>query len=442
MEKQKDIESNCRSTQSFDKILDDSPISTTQITVVSISFILMILDGFDITSMSFVAQRISEQLHINETSLGLVFSVTLGGMMLGAIFIAPFADIIGRRKLLIYSVMVIGISMFLTGLVSNYWQLITVRTVTGLGVGSMLANLTALTSEYTPTKYKSFSVAIIAAGFPMGATIGGMVVAPLLPIYGWESVFISLGAATIFMTGVVYFIMPESLQYLYKSGSPEALEQTNFILKRMKHKTILTFPILDRSILPKASVRSLLTPELGKKTLQLWVTFFFVFVSLYFLMSWLPKLVINAGLSESDGVFSAVALNGGGVIGTLLLGWFATNVGLTKLISIFLGIASVIMLGFGLIFEYVNLFVLLFILGFFLQGGFVGLYSTSAKLYPLEVRATGIGWALGLGRLGAVFGPYTGGMLIAYGANMSFNFIVFAFPLLVAGVLAYKLNIN
>jgi MFS family permease len=150
---------------------------------------------------------------------------------------------------------------------------------------------------------------------------------------------------------------------------------------------------------------------------------------------------MDAGLSEKQGVFSAVALNSGGVIGTLLLGWFSAKLGLTNLISIFLAVASVLMLGVSFALDYINLFALLFILGFFLQGGFVGLYSTSAKLYPTEVRATAVGWALGIGRFGAVFGPYAGGLLIYHGFNMGLIFIIFAIPLLLACVLAYQLKV-
>jgi AAHS family 4-hydroxybenzoate transporter-like MFS transporter len=429
-------------SQPFEQILDKGKISATQIRVVFISFLLMILDGFDITSMSFTAQRISAELNIGATNLGVIFSVTLAGMMLGAMFIAPYADKIGRRKMLIFSVFVIGLSMTLTGLVSTLWQLIVLRTITGLGVGSMLANLTALTTEYTPTKYRSFSVAIIAAGFPLGATLGGIIVAPVLPVYGWEIIFLGLGILTLFMTIVVYYFVPESLQFLRTLGTDPALIKTNFLLQKMDRPALQSFPTAPVNKIAKASVLSLLVPSMRAKTIQLWLTFFLVFVSLYFLMSWLPKLVIDAGLSESSGVFSAVALNGGGVIGTLLLGWFAANIGLTKLIGFFLAFAGSLMLLFGVLFEHVNLFVLLFIIGFFLQGGFVGLYSASAKLYPTEVRATGIGWALGLGRFGAVVGPYVGGLFIATGFSMQLNFLVFSIPLLFAGALAFGLKIR
>jgi len=426
----------------FESILDEGGISALQIRVVFISFLLMILDGFDITSMSFTAQRVSNELNIDPSNLGIIFSVTLAGMMLGAMFIAPYADKIGRRKMLIGSVFVIGVSMTLTGMTSSLWELIFLRAITGLGVGSMLANLTALTTEYTPTKYRSFSVAIVASGFPLGATLGGIIVAPTLPIYGWEGIFIGLGIVTLLMTVVVYFLVPESLQFLRTVGTDEALVKAKDLLLNMNKKSISAFPEAAKNQLPKASIRALLSPSLRTKTIQLWFTFFLVFVSMYFLMSWLPKLIIDSGLSEQTGVFSAVAFNGGGVIGTLCLGWFAANFGLTRLIGFFLVFAGALLFTFGELFEHFNLYFLLFIIGFFLQGAFVGLYSTSAKLYPTEVRATGIGWALGLGRFGAVVGPYVGGLFIAAGVTMQINFLIFSIPLLLAALMAWSLKIR
>lgn len=427
---------------SFEDILDNGRYTFLQFLVVFIAFLLMVLDGFDITSMSFVAHRVIEDLSISPANFGLVFSIALAGMMLGAMFLAPLSDRVGRRKVLMWSIAGIGVSMILTGFTQNLWQLILVRIITGLGVGAMLANLTALTTEYTPTKYRSFCVSIIAAGFPMGATLGGFLVAPVLPEYGWQFVFFALGSVTLLMLFVVYWAMPESLQFLQTVNNEASLKKANNILTKMQRETLAQFAVSTIDDKNKGSVKSLLTPKWRTKTLSLWATFFFVFVSLYFLMSWLPKLVVAAGFDEQQGVFSAVALNGGGVIGTILLGWFASRATLTHLISAFFLLSAIFMFAFGPLFEFFNLFIVLFTLGFFLQGGYVGLYSASAKLYPTEFRATGIGWALGLGRIGAVIGPYIGGLLISQNVGLQMNFMLFAIPLVFATLLAFKLQIK
>jgi len=321
--------------------------------------------------------------------------------------------------------------------------MILLRGITGLGVGSMLASLTAISSEYTPSKYRSLAVVTITAGYPLGATLGGFIAAPLIPVYGWQSVFLVGGTATLFMVPVIYFLVPESLQFLVTKRPPNALQTLNAALTRMNKPTLNQLPELAQEAkIEKANVLSLLTESRRLTTITLWSTFFFCFICLYFLMSWIPKLVVNSGLSESEGVYAAVALNGGGVIGIIVLGWVSSRVSLSKLISTFLSLAAFFMMVFASASASVNLLLILFVIGFFLQGGFTGLYAVAAKIYPTEIRTTGVGWAIGLGRSGAVVGPYVGGLLIAGGYSMETNFFLFALPLLIAGVLSFRLAVK
>ena len=175
---------------------------------------------------------------------------------------------------------------------------------------------------------------------------------------------------------------------------------------------------------------------------MLWLTFFFCFISLYFLISWIPQLVVNAGFTESQGVYAAVAMNGGGVIGIFTLGWFASRTSLSILIGGFLSFAAVTMILFALTDGISLLLIYLAVIGFTLQGGFTGLYAVAAKIYPTELRSTGVGWAIGLGRFGAVVGPYVGGVLIAGGVSMEINFLIFAIPLMTSGWLAFFLRVK
>jgi len=175
-------------------------------------------------------------------------------------------------------------------------------------------------------------------------------------------------------------------------------------------------------------------------TLMLWGAFFFCFISLYFLMSWIPKLVVTSGLSESKGVYASVAFNAGGVLGILTLGWLSSQMGLARLIAMFLSAAAAAMIVFALAEGVSHLLAYLVLIGFLLQGGFTGLYAVAAKIYPTELRSTGVGWAIGLGRFGAVVGPYVGGMLIAKGVSMENNFLIFALPLFIGGAIAYRLR--
>ena len=179
--------------------IDRSAVSSTQILVIGISLVLNMLDGFDITAMAFTAHSIGEQMKIAPDQLGIVFSAALAGMMLGAMFVAPLSDVIGRRNILLICVAGIGISMCATAFANSLWPLVILRSITGLGVGGMLASLAAITFEYTPEKYRGLSVVCITAGYPLGATLGGFVAAPLIANYGWESGFFLGGLATLSM---------------------------------------------------------------------------------------------------------------------------------------------------------------------------------------------------------------------------------------------------
>ncbi|GGF63407.1 MFS transporter [Alteromonas lipolytica] len=428
-----------------DTLHDGHPFTPTQVTVVITSLLLMILDGFDITSMAYVAHRVSDELSIDAANLGGVFSITLAGIMFGALFLAPLADRYGRRALLIYSVGAAGLSMVITGFIDALWHLYLLRFITGLAVGCMLANVTALTSEYTPNSHRSFTVAIIAAGFPLGATAGGFLAPALMASMSWAGVFVVPGVLTLLMAFIVYLLIPESIPFLAKRNRQADQQDIVAILSRMKRPVAADVAIVsttNNDEAPVNSVRQLVSPHWRARTTMLWGTFFCVFMGMYFFMSWLPKLAIGSGLSEQQGIYTGVALNFGGVVGTILLGWLAVRFGLSRLVGVFLLLAAVLLVILAQISAQWTLIGLLFVLGFFMQGGYVGLYSVSAKMYPAEIRATGIGWALGLGRSGAVIGPYFGGLLIAGGMTMQSSFLVFAGPLLVAATLVSRLKIK
>jgi MFS family permease len=345
--------------------------------------------------------------------------------------------------MILISVLFIGLSMFLTGYAESLLSLCVLRAVTGLGAGAMLASLAAVSSEYAPVKYKSFAVATVTAGYPLGATIGSFIAAPLMAEYGWRSVFFFGGGATIGMFLLTFYLIPESLQFLVSKRPKNALQKVNKILKRLQCNTLDELPPQSPAQeVVKTSVGALLSPQWRTKTLVLWATFFFCFITLYFLMSWIPKLVVNSGMTVSQGVYAAAAFNGGGVMGILSLGYLSAHFALFRMISFFLFLSGSMMAIFAATSGLDYLLLYLVAIGFLLQGGFTGLYAAAAKMYPTEIRATGVGWGIGLGRLGAVAGPYIGGILIAKGLSMEMNFFVFAVPMLISGFMATRLGVK
>ena len=425
------------------KAIDNAKIGPYQILIFSIGIFLNMLDGFDVMAMAFTADSIGKQMQIPVDQLGIVFSIALAGMMIGAMFVAPLSDRIGRRPMIITCTAILGASTLLTGMSTSLWELLPLRLFTGIAVGCLLASLAAFVAEYSPTKYRSFVVVCVTAGYPLGAMLGGFIADYLIPNFGWESVFYAGSVLTFAMLAIIYFAMPESLQFLLIKQPSNGLKKVNVALVRLGSEPLDELPeIRQASKEAKSSVAGLLTKEYRLKTMILWSCFFFCITSLYFLLSWLPKLVIEAGLSLSEGIYASMAFNGGGVVGIMLLGWFAARFGLSRLIGGTLLGAVVAMVLFATASGIDHLMIYLLLIGVLLQAGFTGLYAVAAKIYPTEIRATGVGWAIGLGRMGAVVGPFVGGLLIKQYVSMELSFIIFAVPLLVSGLLAYKLRVN
>ena len=415
------------------ELIDKGPMMPLQFIVIAACFVLNILDGFDVLAISFTAPSISEEWSIQPVTLGVVFSAGLIGMTLGALFLAPLTDVIGRRVMVLAALTVISVAMYLTGTVTALWQLILLRAIAGLGIGSMLASLTSMSAEYSPLRHRNLVITFVSTGYPVGATIGGLVAAWMIPEFGWRSVFYAGGILTAVMIPIVMLLMPESLHFLVSKQPAQALTKINRILVRLKQSKLDKLPdIRATSTIQKPTVSSLFKTD-KTSTLLLWLAFFMCFMTLYFLLSWIPKIVVDAGLPLEKGIYTGIAFNVGAFFGVVLLGYWADIKGLRPLIFWFCILGSLLMVVFGFSPALVTLLLLLSILiGFFVDGGFAGLYPVAARIYPTEIRTTGVGWAIGAGRCGAIVGPYLGGLLISYNWSISVSFIVFAIPLVIA----------
>ena len=412
------------------------------------------VDGFDITAMAVTAHQIGEDMQLSEDKLGLVFSFSLAGMMLGAMFLAALSDVIGRRTMIIITLTLVGATVLLTASVNSLPALILLRFISGLGAGAMLASVATLASEYSPEKFRAMAVTAVTAGYPLGAMMTGLVASSVVPEFGWQGMFVAGGSATLLLALIAFFMIPESLYFLCKKQPDDALQRVNKILQIFKIQSLQYLPSIEdtggateadrQNIYQK--MLTLLTPEFRRSTLTLWATFFLCISTLYFLMSWTPKLIINLGYSADAGNLAFTLFNFGGVLGIFILGYLASKWSLSTLISIFAITSAVFMWAFAgavsLDFNQTNLMLLIFIIGISMQGGYTGMYAVAAKIYPIEIRSTGVGWAIGLGRFGAVLGPGIAGYMIASGLPITINFMVFAIPMLIGGIFAYQLRVQ
>lgn len=376
------------------------------------------LDGGDVLVVSYAAPLLTREWGLSAQALGVVFSAGLLGMAIGALLIAPLADVFGRRIVVLIALAILLCGMLVSARVGTVAELAALRLFTGLGIGSMLASVTALSSEFAPRRYRSFAVSLATAGYPLGAVFTGLAAQIILPEFGWRGLFVAAGLVSGAMLPVCWFWLPESVKFLAARTAPEGVAA----------------PAGDRSLRPP--IGRLVSADLRRRTLLTWGAFFASFMTLYFLTSWLPRIATDAGLPLAAAVKAGTMFNLGAFLGLLLLGWLSSRLDLGRMIGWFFTGAALLMVGFGAIHMPVWLFYLgVFLIGVGVQGGFGGLYAVAAQIYPISVRATGVGWALGVGRVGAIAGPLAGGVLIGWGVGLFGSFVIFAIPIAIAAIL-------
>jgi MFS transporter, AAHS family, vanillate permease len=430
------------------EVIDDGDVSGQQFLVIALCMLFNMVDGFDITAMAVVASSVGSELSLEADKVGMIFSSALAGMVCGSLVLAPISDFIGRRKLIIAGLILVAVSMIFTASATTLTEFVSLRFISGLGAGTLLASQAALAAEYSPEKYRSLAVTTVTCGYPMGAMMTSVVAGFVMPEHGWRGMFLFGGIATIAFAMIALALIPESLKFLLERRPAKALTRANKILTRLGKQPLAELPRVAKESTDQhgtviSNVASLFRGGTWAKTLTLWVSFFLCFSTLYFLMSWIPTLMENSGYSAADGRHAFFQFNFSAIIGIFVLGTLSTHWKLSNLVSGFLFSSAVLMVVFALSPSVLGLLMAItFAIGFTQQGGFTGLYAIAAKVYPTEIRSTGVGWAIGLGRLGAVAGPWVAGYLIAAGLDMSTNYFVFAVPMAIGGILAYRLHVK
>lgn len=418
-------------------LIDNRPLSNLQFTTVFVCFLMNMLDGMDVLVISYTAPAIAKAWNIGPDVLGTIFSAGLIGMTIGTLILAPYADKIGRKNLILISALLMGTCIYLTSYATSVNILLVCRFFSGLGIGCMLASTAALTAEYTPNKTRDFWVSFVISGYPVGAVVSGLVAAKVIPADGWEQMFKYAGIASLLAIPLILVFLSESIDFYLKAQPKNALLKINGILKKMGFQSLTILPekAQSQSDIP---VGKLLKGSYKKPTIELWIALFMAFAALFFMTSWIPKLATDAGLSLSLAIYAGTVFNIGAFFGIVTQGYFSSKFGLKKTIGIILILTALLMACFGLFLGSDLLLLIFAFLGFGIQGGFVGLYAFAARMYPSEFKTTGIGWAMGAGRIGGIVGPKLGGILIGMGLTIGANFLIFAVPALIAGIMTWK----
>ena len=413
--------------------LNSREMSSSQWEVVLLCTAINMLDGYDVLVMSFAAAPVAADWQLDPASLGLLLSAGLIGMAFGSVLLGSLADALGRKRLVNVCLVIVTIGMMASALSQSQLQLLALRFVTGIGIGGMLATITALVSEYSNDKRRGICMGLLQSGYPLGALLGGVIAAYIIQFAEWRSLFLFGGAVSAVLLPLVIVRLPESLDFLSRSdmsGSGNAREQLLERFGLSEPRDSLAKEV-DRSV---GNWRSCFTPsDVGINTLLLWSCYLALMFSFYFVVSWTPKLLVDAGLSTSQGISAGAILQAGGLIGALVIGLLGSRYAVNKLAAWFFSLSVVFILAYGWAdAELMTLMILAALMGFFLIGAMIGLYTIAPALYDSKSRVTGVGLAIGVGRSGAIAAPFVGGLMLEANLEVSLIYAVFAAPLVLA----------
>src|ERR1700712_1716234 len=429
------------STVDVADFIEQQPVGRFQIGLLLTCAAVLFLDGFDTQAIGYVAPALAKEWGLTKAALGPVFSAGLFGLMIGALVFGPLADRIGRKKIIIVSTLAFGIGSLATAFVQDVKFLLAIRFLTGLGLGGAMPNAVAMTSEFNPRRRRATMVMIMFCGFSVGAALGGLLAAALIPQFGWRSVFVVGGVAPLLLVPILWLRLPESVRFLALTG--RAHQRVAELLATINPKTAFaagTQFVIHEPALPGIPVQHLFRNGRTTVTLLLWVVFFMSLLDLYFLSNWLPTVLNDLGASVSSAAAIGSMLQVGGVVGVFAIGSIIDRfsfraLALVDFIAVF-AVGAIGQLGHSIVFVSIAVFAAVFCI----VGGQTAANALAATFYPTAVRATGVGWALGIGRVGSIVGPLVGGALLTAKWSTGEVFLAAATAAMCASLAAFSLS--
>lgn len=419
------------------KLADEAKFNGFHRSVLLWCALIIIFDGYDLAVAGIALPSIMNEMGVSPTNAGFMVSSALFGMMFGAIFLGTIADKIGRRLAIAICVALFSVFTAAAGLTNDPVTFSVMRFLAGLGIGGVMPNVVAQMTEYSPRKIRSTMVTLMFSGYAVGGMLAALVGKGLIESYGWQSVFLAAGLPVLLIP-LILKSMPESMPYLIRTGQKAQLQHIAARLSpsyRPQPGDSFDLPQQDRDT--SAPIGKLFQDGRGFSTVMFWVAFFMCLFMVYALSSWLTKLMAGAGYTLGSALTFVLVLNFGGMVGAIGGGWLADRFHIKHvLVGMYLLAAlSISLLGYPVTTPV--LFVLVGLAGASTIGTQIVTYAYVGQYYPMAVRSTGIGWASGVGRSGAILAPIVIGSLVAMALPLERNFIAIALPAVIAAVAVF-----
>lgn len=429
-------------TLNINRVIDEAKFSPFHWKVLFWCLLIIIFDGYDLIIYGVALPLLMEEWSLTSVQAGFLASAALFGMMFGAMIFGTLSDKIGRKKTIMICVALFSSFTFFGAFASGPMQFATLRFIAGLGIGGVMPICVALTSEYAPKRMRSTLVAIMFSGYAIGGMTSALLGSFLVLDFGWEIMFYIAGIPTLLLP-IIWKMLPESLMYLVKEKRED--EAKNIVQKLVPQEKITpsTTLVLDEPTKgDDAPIKALFLNRRGFTTIMFWIAFFMCLLMVYALASWLPKLMIQAGYSLGASMLFLFALNIGGMIGAIGGGALADKFHLKPVLTIMFvaGAVALILLGYNS--PQIVLYTLIAIAGATTIGSQILLYTFVAQYYPTAVRTTAMGWASGIGRIGAIVGPILTGALLTLELTHQMNFLFIAIPGIIAAIAIFLVNLS
>lgn len=421
-------------------LLDNSKITRLHVGLVIWSFLVMLVDGFDLQAIGYVAPTLIKEWHLNRALFGAAFSAGLVGMMIGATQGGSVGDRLGRKRTVLGGVVWFGVFTLLTAWVGGMSGLVVLRFLAGIGLGCAVPNAIALNTEYAPKRLRATMVTVMFLGYTIGAALGGAAAAMLIPRFGWSSVFILGGVAPLLVALLCYFYLPESIRFqLLRRGQSAAVRAQ--VQRWFPHAGIGadTELVLHEEVRPGYALSHLFKENRAPFTILLWLCFIANLITLHFIANWLPTVISSTGVPLQRAVIVTSLFQVGGTFGGILISRLLDRGSLAPLVGFF-AMAALMIASIGMFSSSETMLeVIVFCAGLFVIGAQFGLNALAGSSYPTFIRSTGVGWALGIGRIGSILGPVVGGVLIALKLPTHQIFLWGATPMLIGCIASFLL---